>query len=229
MNFVLVGLSLLVVVTKQEDVEISSTVGQLRYCLRNSDVLPCVKRLIARNLQQAVESDAVWPITDYLSITKDRDWRADITNNSKVLTPDEQIVQGVHDFVRSRSLQVKFVADDAEMEGRKKKDKNGGMMMMAGLAMAGMMGQMFMGKIAFLAGTALMISKLALLLSSLIGLKKLVGSGGGGGEHVVYASADHGHGGWQRSYDSNSHLLSYSAHAPAYQDAREEQEALSGA
>lgn len=40
--------------------------------------------------------------------------------------------------------------------------------MMAGLAMAGMMAQLFMGKIAFLAGTALMVSKIALLLSSLV-------------------------------------------------------------
>lgn len=73
-------------------------------------------------------------------------------------------------------------------------------MLMGGLAMAGMMAQMFMGKIAFMAGAALMISKMALLLSSVVGLKKLVGSSGGSDSHVVYTSGggDHG-GGWHRS------------------------------
>lgn len=69
-------------------------------------------------------------------------------------------------------------------------------MMMAALAMGGMMVQMAMSKIALIAGKALLVGKIALLLSAVIGLKKLV-SGGGGDSHpqVVYASASD-HGGW---------------------------------
>lgn len=101
---------------------------------------------------------------------------------------------------------------------------------MAGLAMAGMMAQMAMGKIAFMAGAALIIAKIALLMSTLIGLKKLVGSSGGS-EHVVVTAAapssDHGHsgysggGGWQRSLNAENigSLLAYRAYAPVYDSA----------
>lgn len=84
------------------------------------------------------------------------------------------------------------------------------MIMMGGLAMAGMMAQMFMGKIAFMAGAALIIAKIALMMSTIIGVKKLNGGGGGGGEtqHVVYAASGggdgygHSHGGWHRSLNT---------------------------
>lgn len=118
MKYVLFVVLLFVVNTKQENKEVSSPFGQLRYCLRQSDVLPCVKRQIARNLQEAVQSDTTWPITDYLSIRKDQEWKDNTVNNATELTPDEQIIQGIQDFVRSRSLQIKFVADEAnEIQG----------------------------------------------------------------------------------------------------------------
>lgn len=70
----------------------------------------------------------------------------------------------------------------------------------------GVMAQLAFGKIAFLAGTALLTAKIALVLSAIIGLKKLVSSSGGGHE-VIYATASDPHGGygggglggWQRS------------------------------
>jgi len=74
----------------------------------------------------------------------------------------------------------------------------------------GMMAQLAYGKIAFLAGTALLTAKMALVLSAIVGLKKLVSSGGGGHE-VIYATASEhhgsgggyggGYGGWQRTMD----------------------------
>jgi hypothetical protein len=71
----------------------------------------------------------------------------------------------------------------------------------------GMLAQLAFGKIAFLAGTALLTAKIALVLSAIIGLKKLVSSGGGGHE-VIYATASEHHGGggygggWQRALDA---------------------------
>lgn len=69
-----------------------------------------------------------------------------------------------------------------------------------------MLAQLAFGKIAFLAGTALLTAKIALVLSAIIGLKKLVG-GGGGGHEVIYAAASDHHaggygGGWQRALDA---------------------------
>lgn len=74
-----------------------------------------------------------------------------------------------------------------------------------------MMAQLAYGKIAFLAGTALLTAKMALVLSAIVGLKKLVG--GGGGHEVIYATASEhhggggygggggGYGGWQRAME----------------------------
>lgn len=48
-----------------------------------------------------------------------------------------------------------------------------------------MMAQLAYGKIAFLAGTALLTAKIALVLSAIIGLKKLVSHQGGGAHEVI--------------------------------------------
>jgi hypothetical protein len=103
--------------------------------------------------------------------------------------------------------------------GRKK--KKGGYLLAAGMAMAAMMAQMFMGKIALIAGKALLVAKIALVLSAIVGLKKLVGSSGGGESHpqVVYASGGHEHGGWQgrsiaASGSSEAHEMAYKSQKP---------------
>jgi hypothetical protein len=103
--------------------------------------------------------------------------------------------------------------------GRRK--KKGGYLLAAGMAMAAMMAQMFMGKIALIAGKALLVAKIALVLSAIIGLKKLVGSSGGGESHpqVVYASGGQEHGGWQgrsmpASDAAQAHDLAYRSQKP---------------
>ena len=75
------------------------------------------------------------------------------------------------------------------------------------IAFQGVMAQLAYGKIAFIAGTALLTAKIALVLSAIIGLKKLVSSSGGGGHEVIYATASEhhgggGYGGWQRSMET---------------------------
>lgn len=84
-------------------------------------------------------------------------------------------------------------------------------MMMAMGGMACMVAQLFMGKIAFIAGTALVLAKIAFFMSAIIGLKKM-GGGGGSKEHVVYASEGHG-GGWHRSLvNADAQNIAYKAH-----------------
>lgn len=61
-----------------------------------------------------------------------------------------------------------------------------------------MMAQLAYGKIAFLAGTALLTAKMALVLSAIVGLKKL--ASGGGGHEVIYATASEHHGGGSSGY-----------------------------
>lgn len=66
------------------------------------------------------------------------------------------------------------------------------------------------GALALLAGKALIVSKLALVLASIIGIKKLVSHSGGHHEssHEVVVSG-HGGSGWGRDFD-----LAYNAHTP---------------
>ncbi|KAF0761963.1 Uncharacterized protein FWK35_00021949 [Aphis craccivora] len=92
----------------------------------------------------------------------------------------------------------------------KKKDKAiQQAMMMAGMMAAGVMGPMALKIIALMAGKALLVSKIALVLSGIIALKKLFQpqqSSGGGHEHVV-ESAPSGHH-YGRSIDA--HRAAYS-------------------
>lgn len=73
-----------------------------------------------------------------------------------------------------------------------------------------------LGALALLAGKALIVSKLALVLAGIIGLKKLLsGSGGHEGGHEVVVSGAPGGGGWGRSYEKEqAQKIAYSAHVP---------------
>lgn len=85
-------------------------------------------------------------------------------------------------------FRVSFLTENFSIllpEGRKK-DKGGlGIVMMMGLMMAKMVGALGFAGVGALAAKALGVSMMALLLSAVVGLKKLAegGSGGGHSEH----------------------------------------------
>lgn len=146
-----------------------------------------------------------------------------------------------------RALQdtvTSFVDDDAAEESRGKKKKAskilGPIMAIMAMKMMAIM-PLAIGAIALIAGKALLIGKLALVLSAIIGLKKLMsqqkhvtyevvahpqhtsshtsshdygGTSGYGGDSSSGYSSGGGHGssGWGRSLDAQS--LAYSAHKP---------------
>ena len=62
--------------------------------------------------------------------------------------------------------------------------KGHGMMMMAGM-MSGMLMKLIMTKIAFIAAKALVVAKIALVITVIVGLKKLFGSGDGSSEVII--------------------------------------------
>ncbi|XP_011314485.1 uncharacterized protein [Fopius arisanus] len=181
-------------------------------CTNEKNTFDCFKRRAIDVLSQAVKDDSVYVVNDYVSIARDpavaREQRS-ASENTTALSLDEQLERKFNDYLSSRSIKLTIPGD--AIQGRKKKDKGGmgGALMMGGLAMAGVMAQLAFGKIAFLAGTALLTAKIALVLSAIIGLKKLVSSSGGGHE-VIYATASEphggfsggGYGGWQRSINS---------------------------
>jgi hypothetical protein len=83
--------------------------------------------------------------------------------------------------------------------GRAKLKKYGGALLLGLLMKGGMMAMAYKG-IALLAGKALLVAKIALVLSAIIGLKKLVGSGGE--EKVTYEIVKHPHMSHPHSYSS---------------------------
>ncbi|KAJ8952322.1 hypothetical protein NQ318_017216 [Aromia moschata] len=93
--------------------------------------------------------------------------------------------------------------------GGGKGGKGGGMAMIALAGMGAMMANMIMGKMAVMAGSALMIAKISLILSIIMIVKKMQsGANNGEEKHIVYAtSGDSGHshggggGGWHRSLE----------------------------
>nr|CAD7265325.1 unnamed protein product [Timema shepardi] len=204
-------------------------------CSHREDIMVCLKMKAVNFMDKALSMKTPLPITDYLSLSVDPSTKEETSGDMKtdqVLSEaqleeslprsldekssslDTMLQQRVDKFLDSRTVQFTIPKDI--LEGRVKKDKGGGMIMAAGLAFAGMMAQVVMGKIALIAGKALIVAKVALVLSAVIGLKKLVSGGGGGGEshQVVYAS-EHG-GGWgHRSLDADgaAHDLAYSAHS----------------
>ncbi|KAE9528881.1 hypothetical protein AGLY_012456 [Aphis glycines] len=93
--------------------------------------------------------------------------------------------------------------------GRKKKDKAMQQaMMMAGMMAAAVMGPMAFKMLALIAGKALLLSKIALVLSGIIALKKLLQPQQGGHESE---SVSHHYG---RSLQLEAHDVAYSAQKP---------------
>lgn len=102
-------------------------------------------------------------------------------------------------------------------EARKKDKKGGAGMLLIPLILGGTLIPLALGGLALLAGKALIVAKLALVLAGIIGLKKLLSGGGGheSGHEVVVASGGHGGSGWGRSLDKEqAQQLAYSAYAP---------------
>ncbi|XP_011505153.1 PREDICTED: uncharacterized protein LOC105367975 [Ceratosolen solmsi marchali] len=180
-------------------------------CTKESNAFECLKKRALEILDNAIKDESVYVLNDFISIGRDnnvaRNFELRKSDNVTQRSLDDQLDMKFHEYLSSRSLKLTIPGD--AFEGRGKKDKKGGMgaIMMGGLAMAGMLAQLAFGKIAFLAGTALLTAKIALVLSAIIGLKKLVSSGGGGHE-VIYATASEHHGGsgygggWQRALDA---------------------------
>ncbi|KYQ59790.1 hypothetical protein ALC60_01175 [Trachymyrmex zeteki] len=151
----------------------------------------------------------------------------------RILPEDDIVVSASEDETGSLNLGLSIErADRPVQEGRGKKN-NMGPLIAAAVLKIGLIGGLAFKALALLVGKALLLSKIALLLASIIGLKKLFSQG----KHVTYEvvaqphhssshSFDHGHGGdsyssgWARSFHEqtlipgqlDAHELAYAAH-----------------
>ncbi|XP_046869089.1 uncharacterized protein LOC124461624 [Drosophila willistoni] len=117
------------------------------------------------------------------------------------------IMKRLGNFLQDHTLQIEFPdlrdTDSNSVEGRKKTDKKGrGSYIMIPLLLCGTFVPVAYGALAMLSVKALIVSKLALVLASIMGIKKLLSGGGGGKEssHEVVVSSG-GHSGWCRDFD----------------------------
>ncbi|GAB0087559.1 hypothetical protein DMENIID0001_018840 [Sergentomyia squamirostris] len=190
----------------------------VRFCLRQSEIVNCLKNYAIERLDNAIESDQAVVINEFISVNRDPTYQHQVAVESgeSERSLNQILLTRIRDFLASRIITIKFTSNFME-EGRKKKFGGGGGkhgMMMGGFAMMGLMLHMVLGKLAFLAGAALLMAKMSLFISLLGSMKKLVTGGGGGESHVVVTDHAHGHGGgygggggngWQRSiYDSRT-------------------------
>ncbi|XP_055850375.1 uncharacterized protein LOC129914949, partial [Episyrphus balteatus] len=135
--------------------------------------------------------------------------------DGKEETLNEMIFNKLGNFLQEYTLQVKFPdvqnAERSFDESRKKKDKKGsGAYIMIPLLLGGTFVPIAYGALAMLAGKALIVSKLALVLASIIGIKKLLNSGGSKeSQHEVVVSSGGHSSGWGRDID-----LAYNAYDP---------------
>lgn len=152
----------------------------------------------------------------------------------RVLPEDDVVVSVSEDETGTFNLGLSIErADSITPEGRGKKN-NMGPLLAAAVLKIGLIGALAFKGLALLVGKALLLSKIALLLASIIGLKKLFSQQ----KHVTYEvvahphhsashtfGSEHAHPGGSDSYSSGwarnfygpaepAHELAYSAHVP---------------
>ncbi|XP_025195709.1 uncharacterized protein LOC112594910 [Melanaphis sacchari] len=116
---------------------------------------------------------------------------------------DDMLANRMDSLMSTRTI----VLDGAGQEGRKKKDKAMQQaMMMAGMTAAAVMGPMALKIIALIAVKALLLSKIALVLSGIMVLKKLMQPQQGGG-HETESPSHHGR---SMQLDDAAHHMAYS-------------------
>ncbi|EZA55584.1 uncharacterized protein LOC105279056 [Ooceraea biroi] len=147
----------------------------------------------------------------------------------RILPEDDIVVSASEDETGSFNLGLSIERADKPVQDGRGKKNNMGPLIAAAVLKIGLIGGLAFKALALLVGKALLLSKIALLLAGIIGLKKLFSQG----KHVTYevvahphhgSSHDHGHdsysSGWARSFHEqtplagqpDAHELAYSAH-----------------
>ncbi|XP_045474150.1 uncharacterized protein LOC123680349 [Harmonia axyridis] len=219
----------------------TSYYGDIRYLYKvyqecsATDFSSCLKLKLVAALDRVARSadftlfDAVTFVKDPAAPAEQPKSEAEIEANlprsldEKDSALNNMLTSKVSSFFDTHSVQLKFPSmSDLQRslsdEGRKKSGKGGkGGLMILPLILGGTLVPLALGALALLAGKALIVSKLALVLAAIIGLKKLLGGGGRDGHesgHEVVVSGGHGgHSGWGRSYEKEeAQNLAYNAY-----------------
>ncbi|XP_047539768.1 uncharacterized protein LOC125073110 [Vanessa atalanta] len=222
----------LVVVVAADDFGMKYVMRIYEDCQRTDGIMPCLKKKAILFFDRAARMEAI-PLVAGVDIVKTSDMEivpvsendidANLPRNidSKDEALTDMLWNRIAAFANSRTIQLSLPKMSGEElnkgveEGRGKMKKMMGMMMMgAAMKMAAMIPLAIAG-LFILAGKALIVSKIALLLAGIIALKKIIaqknGGGGGGHESHGWSSGGGSSGGWdRRSYDASD--LAYSGY-----------------
>ncbi|XP_045780342.1 uncharacterized protein LOC123877570 [Maniola jurtina] len=223
---------LIVVVNAKDDLGMKYMMRIYEDCQRADGILPCIKKKAILFFDRAARMEAI-PLVDGIDIVKtsevevvpvsENDIEASLPRNleSKDEVLSEMLWDRIATFANSRTIQLslpKMSGDELNKgveEGRGKMKKMMGMMMMGAAGKMAAMIPLAIAGLFVLAGKALIVSKIALLLAGIIALKKIIAqkNGGGGGGHESHgwsSGGGGGGGGWdKRSYAND---LAYKAY-----------------
>ncbi|XP_011703619.1 PREDICTED: uncharacterized protein LOC105459364 [Wasmannia auropunctata] len=119
----------------------------------------------------------------------------------RILPEDDIVVSASEDETGSLNLGLSIERADRPVQDGRGKKNNMGPLIAAAVLKIGLIGGLAFKALALLVGKALLLSKIALLLASIIGLKKLFSQG----KHVTYEVVAHPHHGSSHSFDHGGH------------------------
>lgn len=157
----------------------------LDQCDSSSDLLKCFKLQTIKVFERALRMETL-AVSDGITIVRDVNARS-IGNVNNTFTDeklqsletnqiDGLLAETTDEFLSTHKVQLDIPKLIEEGRGKMKKYM---MPMMAAMAIKGGLMAMTMKGIAMMAGTALLVGKMALMLSTIIGLKKLLGGNSG--------------------------------------------------
>jgi len=224
----------------QEARKIDTGLGDMRVAFKvfqdcsKAQFGPCIKHKLLAALDRIGEQpdlelfDGVHLVRDPTAMAAANDVARDQSDGRSAGTNDENatldtaVIDKVVDFFRARSLQFRLLDDKpghVQADGRKKGNKFNNSLLMYPFMMGGMTIPLAFGVLALLAGKALIVAKLALALSAIVGLKKLFGDQGGSSHEYVSHGGGGGH--YRRSLPGEpaaASEMAYSSYMPVYEE-----------
>ncbi|KAK9879992.1 hypothetical protein WA026_008505 [Henosepilachna vigintioctopunctata] len=182
-------------------------------CIKKDEVMKCFKIHAVKMLVRALHAKSLY-INEYINLERDnitgRSFHSRALLNESKLEQlnsdqvDELLSETASRFIDTHKLVVRVPKKLTE-EGRKKQGGGGGGggngALIWALAIKGTFLAMAYKGIAIMSGTALLVGKMALMLSAILGLKKLVS---GGSEKTTFEIVKH-----PKYSESYSHSSSY--------------------
>ncbi|KPJ20264.1 hypothetical protein RR48_04862 [Papilio machaon] len=216
-------------------VEIKGDLG-IKYVMRmyedcqHSNLIPCLKKKAILFFDRAARMDSI-PVVNGIDIVKGSDIEMPPISENEIDSnlprglgsEDETLSAMLWDkiaaFANSRTVQFSLPKMSGEElnrgveEGRGKMKKMMGMMMMGGVMKLAAMIPLAMAGLFVLAGKALIVSKIALLLAGILAIKKIISQKSSGGGHESHGwSSGGGSGGWDKRSHNDVSDLAYSAY-----------------